>query len=150
MKRKSGLLGMLIFVWGIIPMMFAQDLPSQPSPMLPSGILGPQLIVWSQVQKPQPVPQPLLPPNRLVWQPEQQREQPANPLVQQQQPAAQTLTGMIEEDGGVYALKVSSGSAYELDDQDAAKHYQGERARVVGTLDTKRGSIHVVSIEAIS
>jgi hypothetical protein len=146
MKRKTGLPAMLVFIVGTMPMMFAQDLPIQPGPVLPSGILGPQLIVWSDVQKPQPLPQP----SRLVWQPEQQREQPANPPVQRLQPAPQTFTGTIEEDGSLYVLKVSGSSAYELDDQDAAKHYQGERARVVGTLDTERGSIHIVSIEVIS
>src|ERR1700719_4582035 len=35
----------------------AQELAARPAPSTGDGILGPQLIAWSEMQKPQPVPQ---------------------------------------------------------------------------------------------
>src|SRR5260370_41511459 len=85
-KRESSLLAILVFLSATIPLTFAQDVKSQPSPVLP--ILGPQLIAWSHLQKPQPVPQPLPPPDRPAQQPNQQTDQQpaqsANPSVQPQ------------------------------------------------------------------
>jgi hypothetical protein len=140
---------MLIFLLGIVPPMLAQDLQGQLSPALPSDILGPQLIAWSQLQKPQPVPQPLPPPDRPVSQPDQQT-QPTNPQAQQQQPVAQAFTGTIVKDSGRYVLKVSSNSLYQLDDQEKAKQYEGKQVRIGGTLDASGSSLHVVSIELVS
>lgn len=59
MKRETSLLSALAFLLVTVPAMFTQDPRSQPSPVLPPDILGTQLIVWSQAQQPQPVPQPL-------------------------------------------------------------------------------------------
>ncbi|MGA7928909.1 MAG: hypothetical protein WCA20_23295 [Candidatus Sulfotelmatobacter sp.] len=124
MKRETNLLAMLIFLLGAVPPMLAQNLQGQPSPALPSDILGPQLIAWSQLQKPQPVPQPLPPPDRPISQPAQQT-QPTNPPAQEQQPVAQTFKGtIVVKDGSRYVLKVSSNNAYQLDDQEKAKQYE--------------------------
>ena len=59
MKRETSSLASVVFLLVSLPLMIAQDPQTQTSPVLPSDILGPQLIVWSQVQKPQPVPQPV-------------------------------------------------------------------------------------------
>jgi len=150
MRRKTSLLATLWFVWAIGPCMFAQDLQTQPSPALPSDILGPQLIAWSQLQKPQPVPQPLPPPDRPIQQPDRQAAQGANPPAQQQQPAAQTFTGTIVKDGSKYVLKVSSNSGYQLDDQERARQYEGKQVRIAGTLDANGNSLHITSIELLS
>lgn len=123
MKRETSLLSALAFLLVTVPLMFTQDPRSQPSPALPADILGPQLIVWSQAQRPQPVPQPLLTSERPV--PEQQSEQPNpadDPPAQQEQTTAQKFTGTIVKNSGVYSLKVSSNNAYQLDDQEKAKH----------------------------
>ena len=119
--------------------------------MLPSDILGPQLIAWSQLQKPEPVPQPLPPPDRPVQQPDQQTEQqPANPQAQPQPPAAQTFTGTIVKDGSSYILKVSSKNVYQLDDQEKAQRYEGKEVKIEGTLDANGNSLHITSIELLS
>jgi hypothetical protein len=149
MKRETSLLATLGFLLAIAPFMFAQDLQTQPSPVLPSDILGPQLIAWSQLQKPQPVPQPLPPPDRPVQQPAQQQGQPANPPAQPQ-PATQAFTGTIVKAGNAYVLKVSSNSAYQLDDQEKAKQYEGKQVRIGGTLDANGNRLHIVSIELVS
>ena len=124
MKRATTLRSLLTLfgvLSAIAPLILAQDVQSQPSPVLPSNILGPQLIVWSQLQKPQPL-----------------------------QPAARMFTGMIVKDRGKYVLKVASGSAYQLDDQQKAGQYDGREVRLVGTMDENLYNVNVVSIELIS
>ncbi|HWW13382.1 MAG TPA: DUF5818 domain-containing protein [Candidatus Dormibacteraeota bacterium] len=149
MKRETSLLAALLFLPGSVTLMIAQGVPSQASPVLPSDILGPQLIAWSQLQKPQPVPQPLPPPERPIPQTGQQA-QPANPPAQPQPPAAQTFTGTIVKDGSRYVLKVSSNSAYQLDDQEKAKQYEGKQVKISGTPDANGNSLHILSIELVS
>jgi len=39
---------------------------------------------------------------------------------------------------------------YDLDDARAALPFEGKRAKVVGVVDTKNSTIHVLSIESIS
>jgi hypothetical protein len=151
MKRETSLLSALAFLLVTVPLMFTQDPRNQPSLALPPDILGPQLIAWSQTQKPQPVPQPLPATERAV--PEQQPEQPNpvdNPPVQQQQPTAQKFTGTIVKNSGVYLLKVSSNNAYQLDDQEKAKQYEGKQVIIGGTLDANGRSLHVINIELLS
>jgi len=77
MKRETGLISALAFLLVTVPLMFTQDPRSQPSPAPRSDILGPQLIAWSQAQRPQPVPQPLPAAERFV--PDQQSEPPNSP-----------------------------------------------------------------------
>ena len=154
MKRETRLLAALVFVLGAVPLICAQNLRSQPSPVLPSDILGPQLIAWSQLQKPQPVPPPLPPPlpppDRPVQKPDQQTAQPANPQAQPQPPAAQTFTGTIIKDGSRYILKLSSKNVYQLDDQEKAQRYEGKQVKIEGTLDASGNSLHITSIQLLS
>jgi len=151
MKRETSLASLLLFFFCAISLVSAQDVQSHASPVLPSDILGPQLIAWSQTQKPQPIPQPLPPPARPATQPDPQPEQPVSPPVQQQQePAAQIFSGNIVKDGTAYVLKVSKDSSYQLDDQDKAKQYDGKQVRIAGTLNASTNSIHVTSIELVS
>jgi uncharacterized protein DUF5818 len=148
-KRETSFLATLVFVSVTVPLTLAQDLNRQPSPVLPSDILGPQLIVWSQIQKPQPIPQPVPPPDRPMQQPDQQQTQPSNPPAQQP-PSAQTFKGTIVKDGSRYVLKVPSNSAYQLDDQDRAKQYEGKQVKIAGTLDASGITLHITSIELVS
>lgn len=53
MKRDSGRLACLLFLLASVPLIFAQNL--QPAPEPPLQLLGPQLIAWSELQKPQPL-----------------------------------------------------------------------------------------------
>jgi hypothetical protein len=143
-KRQAGFLATVLLLSAAIPL-FAQtsQASSQGSPQgkttpaLPSDILGPQLIAWSLLQNPQPVAQ-------------SQESQQANPPAQPRESAAQTFTGTIGKDGGRYVLKVSNNTAYQLDDQERAKQYEGKQVRVDGTLSPKDNSLHVLNIELIS
>jgi Protein of unknown function (DUF5818) len=60
------------------------------------------------------------------------------------------FTGTIVKDRGKYVLKVASGTAYQLDDQQKARQYDGKEVKLVGTQDENQRSVNVVSIELIS
>jgi len=140
MKRETGLLAAMVFL-AAAPLMLAQNAG------LPTEILGPQLIAWSQLQKPQPVPQPMPLPDRPVQQSDSQVLQAAPGPTQRQ--TTQTLEGAIVKDGSRYVLKVADGTAYPLDGQDAAKQYEGKQVKVSGDLYADN-SFHISSIELIS
>jgi hypothetical protein len=144
MKRKTSFLAVFVLLSMSAPLIFAQGLQSQPSLAPPPETLGPRLIVWSQTQKLQPIPQPLLPPDRTI----QQRAQPADPS--DQQPAAQTFTGTIVKNGSTYVLKLSRDFTYQLNDQDLVKQYEGKQVKVTGALDAKGGWIQTTSVELLS
>jgi hypothetical protein len=98
--------------------LFAQEA----RPTLPSDILGPQLIAWSQQQKPQPVAEPLLDPTNL-----------------------RTFTGTIVKVHNQYVLQVSS-DVYQLDGQETARAFEGKEVKLTGTLDESTRWIHVTSV----
>ena len=129
MKRKTSPSVALVFLLLTAPLMFAQTPQSQPRPGLPSDILGPQLIAWSQLQQPQPVAQPL-------------------PLSDQSD--QQIITGTIIDDGISYVLRISTNSAYQLADQEKVKQYEGKQVKIDGTLDANGASVHIISIELAS
>jgi len=124
---------------------FGQEPQIRPSPALPASILGPQLIVWSHLQKPQPVSEPL--PEQQQQPRQQQVRQPAN-TQDRQQPSAHTFTGTIMKDGAKYVLKESRGATYQIDND--ARQYEGKQVRIVGNLDANNDILHVSSIRLIS
>ena|ERR1700685_1019925 len=137
-----------ILLASVSPWALAQDAKADP---LPSEILGPQLIAWSQFQRPQPVPQPLPPPDRDAQAAQNQGQAQAQPPADQQQPpAAQTFTGTIVKDGKDYVLKVNASTVYQLDDPDRVKPYEGKQVKISGKLDAKGNSLHIASIELVS
>ena len=132
-----------------------QQLPARPAPSTGDGILGPQLIAWSEMQKPKPVPQrpqPVPVPDSNA----DKQEGPTEPTPQQQPaqekqgPAAQTLSGTVIKLGNKYVLKTTDKQTYELDDQDRAREYEGKQVKIVGSLDRTTNMIHITSIELIS
>jgi Protein of unknown function (DUF5818) len=149
MRRLIVLAAFCILVGGLAP---AQQPPIQPAAWTSDGILGPQLIAWSEMQKPKPVPQqpqPLPPPDNQ--QPPSSSEAPPNPpQPDSQQPATQSITGTVAKVSGKYVLETEDNSAYQLDDQDKAKQFEGKRVKVKGTLDRTTSTIHVTSIELLA
>ena len=97
MSRGTSLLATIGFLIALVAPVFGQGPQTQPSPALPAAnVLGPQLIVWSQVQQPRPVPQPL--PDPPEQQPAQQQPGQSANSQAEQQPAAQTFIGTITKD----------------------------------------------------
>lgn len=121
---------------------------------------GQDLVAWTMMQSPKPIPAA---PGQAPKTPEPMPETPTvdrptsavsgsqaqNPG-EQAQPAAQTFTGTISKEAGSYVLKVSDTSSYKLNDQAQAKQYEGQRVRVIGSLDSGMNLIKVQRIEPLS
>jgi hypothetical protein len=124
----------------------AQDIQSQSVPSHPSGVPGPQLIVWTHLTAPQPLPHALPVPVTPV-----EQSQPASAAGPNARPQlrVRTFTGKIVRDRGRYFLKVSSES-YALDDQAKARQYEDQVVKLAGTVDEDGYTLHVASIELIS
>ncbi|MGC2647043.1 MAG: hypothetical protein WA261_12265, partial [Candidatus Sulfotelmatobacter sp.] len=91
MRRETSLFLTLGLLSTIAPPIFAQDLQGQPDPVPPSSIIvGPQLIAWSELQKPQPVELPQRKPAEQRNQPDQK---PTEPPAQSAQPQAHSVSG---------------------------------------------------------
>lgn len=159
MKRWTMLLPI---IWLVGACALAQQSPAlKPAPGHTDGILGPQLIAWSELQKPQPVPQqpqPVPPPDTQPSQqpsqpnpqPDAKPDTPQRPEPETQQSTAQSVTGSVVKVAGKYMLETDDNIAYQLDDQDKARQYEGKRVKVTGSLDRSTGILHVSSIELLS
>jgi outer membrane biosynthesis protein TonB len=154
---------LLATIWLTVAFTVAQESPAlKPAPGHTEGILGPQLIAWSELQKPQPVPQqpqPVPPPDtQPSQQPSDQKPQPdaqqpdaqQRPQPETQESPAQSVTGSVVKVAGKYMLETEDNVAYQLDDQEKAKQYEGKRVKVTGSLDRTTGILHVSSIELLS
>jgi hypothetical protein len=127
---------------------------SSQKPKHPEPQNGTELIAWTQLQQPRPVPspQPVPVPER---QPDptpdrQQQKQPA-PGAQddaQKEPAAESFMGTVMKADGKYVLKTAEKATYQLDDQDLAKKFEGKQVQVTGNLITGTNLIKVLDIKA--
>ena len=103
--------------------------------------MGCQLVAWSHLQAPIPLPNPEAKPD----------QQPSSRKVRKPpQSAMQKISGIIVRMGDKYVLKAGGTTTYQLDDQERAKRYQDQQVTVVGSLDTASNTIHVESIQLAS
>jgi hypothetical protein len=138
------------FLFAMTPLALGQE--PQATPQVPEDALTfQQLIAWSRLQKPQPTPQPLPPPDTPVPQPDPQSQQ-AKPPASHPNPEtpAQSFMGKIVKDGGKYVLKVTGSTAYQLDAQSEVTQYENQDVKIIGDLDSRNNTIHVVKIELLS
>ncbi len=146
MNRKTTIFGGIILSLSV-PFVFGQQsTPNTPEDLLASST---ELIAWSYMQQPKPVPQPLPPPDKGIPQPDAQPSQPPEP----QAPApvsTQTFTGKIVKDSGRFVLKISDKASYQLDQQSSLDEYEDKDVKVEGTLDPGGSTIHVTKIELLS
>jgi hypothetical protein len=146
MYRKTCLFASLLVM--LPPFACAQQSLESKAPAVPEDSLrSQQLIAWSHLQKPRPIPQPLPPPDT---QPEAQPTQSASPQSPIPQTSTETFTGRIVRAGDKYVLKAAGNNVYQLDEQDSAKRFEDKDVRVIGTLDKASNTIHVVRIELLS
>jgi hypothetical protein len=65
------------------------------------------------------------------------------------QQSARSFDGKIQKSGGKLVLQESSTqTAYQLDDQDKAKQFEGKNVKVMATVDPNTNTLHVVDITA--
>ena len=69
---------------------------------------------------------------------------------QNQAPTASSFTGTISKEADGFVLKISETTSYKLDAQRQVEQYDGQRVRVMGTLESGVNIIHVDSIEPLS
>lgn len=157
MTRLTCTLGVFLFLFSLVLAAFPQNQSPLSGPDPDSSVLGVPLIAWSDMQTPEPVPQPL--PEKPARLPDPQGEesparQPAQTAQAQPQPqppvSVTTLTGTIVKVADKYVLKTSGNATYALDNQEKAKQYEGKQVKVTGVLDVKSNTIQVESIELIS
>ena len=73
----------------------------------------------------------------------QQQEQP----VDAQSQSARAFEGKIAKAGDKLVLQeTSTKQAYQLDDQDKAKQFEGKRVKIMATMDPSTDTLHVVDI----
>jgi hypothetical protein len=122
------------------------------------------LIAWSFMQQPQqpeqqpahqqpapdPNPETKPPQNPTPAQPSSPSSRQTKNSADEQAPTAQTFTGTISKGTDSFVLKVSETASYKLDNQQQVQQYDGQRVRVIGTLDSSVNLIHVDRIEPIS
>ena len=84
----------------------------------------------------------------------QQTQAPATPDAAQQQQvdaqsqqSARAFEGRISKAGDKLVLQESSTqTAYQLDDQDKAKKFEGKNVKIMATMDAATSTLHVVDI----
>jgi hypothetical protein len=65
----------------------------------------------------------------------------------QSQQSAQNFEGKITKSGDKLVLRdTSTQTAYQLDDQDKVKQYEGQAVKVVATMDPSTNTLHIVNI----
>src|SRR5208282_4870841 len=100
------LLGLGLFL-ATASLALAQD-AAQPCPDVTPNTLGCELVAWSHLQEPVPLPE-------LQSQPDQQTGQAPD-----SQASRQRITGIVVRQGEKYVLKAGDTTTYQLDDQDRA------------------------------
>jgi hypothetical protein len=109
---------------------FAQDFTQKPKSPSPDELPGQQLIVWTETQKPHPLPA-------------------ASPEMYQASSQAQILTGTILAQGSDLLFATTEGANYRInnDNQQDLRAFAGKNIQIRGTLNQSARSVHVVSIE---
>jgi hypothetical protein len=145
----------LALIFFATPVLFAQEQTHDHA-----AARGADLVLWSGMQTPQPVPQtaprpepvpdphPETQPAPSSSQPSTSGQEPSGQA--EMNPAAQTFSGTIAMKGKNYVLKVVGTTSYQLDDQDKAKAYAGQKVQVLGVLDHDSNMIHVQRIEPLT
>jgi hypothetical protein len=134
---------------------FSQDQAGrQPCPDVTSETMGCELIAWSRLQEPTPLPDATSPPDGQPKEKEKGRlekrvegqESDLNP----QRQSSQTVTGVIVRNEEMYCLKVNADLTLVLDDQEVAQRYQGKRVNIKGLVDLELKTLRIESIGAVS
>lgn len=109
---------------------FAQDFTQKPKPPSPDEVPGQQLIVWTETQKPHPLPA-------------------ASPDMYQASSQTQILTGTVLAHGSDLLFATTDGTHYRInnDNQEELRAFTGKQVQISGALDQAARSVHVVSIE---
>jgi glucose/arabinose dehydrogenase len=128
MKRVLSAGAMIPMILGLALSLSAQQSTTTPSTQTPDATTTPA------TQSP----------DTTVAQPQTQVDTSA------QQRSAHSFEGKITRSGDKLVLRENaSQTAYQLDDQDKAKAYEGKNVRVMATVDASNNTLHVVAITRV-
>jgi hypothetical protein len=142
MKRRANTV-VLAFWAALTPLVLSQDGTPQPCPDVTPGALGCQLVAWSHLQEPVPLPESETKP---ATPPDQQPGQSPD-FQSRRQASRRTITGFIVRQVDHCVLKAVDNTTYQLDDQERARRYQDKQVRVVGKLIAASHTFDIESIE---
>jgi hypothetical protein len=134
---------------------FSQSHPErQPCPDMTAETIGCELIAWSRLQEPAPLPDAPSPPTggakeqnaKAVALPGRGRASDVDPQGQQ---TLQTVAGVIVRSQGEYWLKVNLEMELLLDDERIGRQYEGRPVHVRGVVDVKLRTLKIRNIEPI-
>jgi hypothetical protein len=150
----------LALLWATVTPIVAQDQRIPPTPSVPSDVLGPHLIAWSQLQNPQPVTQlrqSAAGPADAASDPDRAGTLSDNPLRSYEGVITDTLCGAKHSasigktaadctrvcvHGGEQFALVEGDTVYSLEGDFAAlKQLAGRRAKIVGTVNGNKLSV---------
>lgn len=109
---------------------FAQDFTQKPKAPSPDGLPGQQLIVWTETQKPHPLPA-------------------SSPEMYQASSQTQMLTGTILAQGPDLLFATADHASYRInnDNPEQLKAFAGRQVQVSGNVDQATQSVYLLSIE---
>lgn len=119
-----------VAIFAISPFSVSQDFSKEPA--LPADLSAFPLIVWSELQKPRPIP-----------------EKAALPDQQTSARFIENLTGTVVNERGDYLLISPNDVALPLDDQQNLKRFEGTQVRISGCADSVRNVVHITSIQPL-
>lgn len=127
--RMTARLGATLFV--LCACALAQGFTQTPKSPTPDTLPGKQLIVWTETQKPHPLPA-------------------SSPEMYQASSQTQTLTGTIVAQGSDLFF-AGADRTYRIDndsgDTEQLRAFIGKNVQISGSVDQGAGSVHVVRIE---
>jgi hypothetical protein len=129
--RILGYLGSALLA--LSPFAFAQAFNQKPKSPTPDQLPGTQLIVWSEMQRPQPVPAT------------SEEMYPATSQIQ-------VLSGMVLTRGSDLFLGVAGGPIYRIansDRKELLRAFAGKRVRISGNIEARTSVLHVLTIEQL-
>jgi uncharacterized protein DUF5818 len=143
--RRALSLATLVLCLALIHMARAQN--SQ-KPKHPSPENGSELIAWTQMQQPRPMPSAdgLTVPGRQTDAIQPDIDTVGSFSIQ----PVQAFSGAVVIADGEYVLKVADGVHYYLDDQELGRKFEGKDVQVTGNLIPGSDLIKVQDIKAAS
>ncbi len=138
----------IVLSFGVL-LFSAGAMAQQSSPQTPEDAYSSrELIAWSQLQTPQPAPQPLPPKEKQIPQPEQPADQqptsPAGPNGAQQ--PIVSYTGTVLKQSGGYFLVIAGRGVYRLQRADELGTYENRSVTISGYF---RPEAQVIRVEKI-
>lgn len=136
---------LLIVTWLLLaPLAFSQkELSAGPCPDSSGASLGCELIVWSQLQRPAPLPdaESLANPDPA--------DQPPGESAHDGQLLSVTLVGTITSNAGSSFLAVAD-TALAVRNEIVVRQFTGKKVCISGLLDSRGKTLHVLRIEPVS